>query len=160
MPKHSIQNLSILDGTVENLQYTTQISGGGESSTRTTHIALFNLANHRIMLKNPQPPMIQNGDHVIVAGGSQPGQFDAFACRNTSTGWMTRPQNQGCAIAITTVFMILTGFFSLIMPLALPMPIFLGYLIYKMNKWSSLVRQAHTMIAYTPATQIPPLPTS
>ncbi|GAA5496976.1 hypothetical protein Rhal01_03164 [Rubritalea halochordaticola] len=160
MPKPSIQNLSILDGPIENLQYTTQISGGGESSTRTTHIALFNLANHRIMLKSPQPPMIQNGDQVIVAGGSQPGQFTALACRNISTGWMTQTQNQGCAIAICAVMLAFSGLFCLVMPLALPMPIFLGYLIYKMNKWSSLTRQAHSMIAYTPVTKIPPLPTS
>jgi hypothetical protein len=60
---------------------------GSEDRLRTTHSAIFSLADHRVELRLPGPPPITNGDRVRVAGQFGNGVFNALVCRNFDTGW-------------------------------------------------------------------------
>ena len=74
-------------GLASEIRSTIDVSGGGQSGifVSTKHIALFKIDNLPIKVISKQPPIIQEGDEVIVSGSVKNGQFVAEAYYNIST---------------------------------------------------------------------------
>jgi hypothetical protein len=139
-------NLTLIEGIISGLERTTQVSGGGDMMTRTTHICIFSLLGERVLLKTDCPAMIADGDHLRLAGFRAPGQFTAVACRNLTTGWITSSKTHGCAIAALLGFGLVGIVFTLIFPLFIFMPIFAGVILFTILKADSRVKKAHAML--------------
>jgi hypothetical protein len=139
-------NLSTIVGVVADLDRTTSISGGGNTSATTTHITLFHLMGERVLLESDTPAMIANGDRVRLAGIRSQGQFTAIACRNITTGWMTSAEEYG----LNMLFFIIFGIFSIILtfekPILFILPIFIGYYMYKNFGSVSHSKAAHDLL--------------
>lgn len=78
--------MQTLQGVVNNLNHSTQISGGGRSSpVTTTHVATFELNGQPVTLHDRSSIILNNGDNVRVAGKrGKDGIFKAYAYRNST----------------------------------------------------------------------------
>ena len=136
----------VIEGTISGLDRTTQVSGGGDTMTTTTHISIFNLSGDRVLLKTRYPAMIADGDHLRLAGVRGQGQFIATACKNMTTGWMTSFKMQGCAMAALIGFGMVGIVFTIIFPLFIFMPIFSIALLFFIMRADSRIKTAHTIL--------------
>lgn len=139
-------NFTRIDGIISGLDRTTQVSGGGDTMTRTTHISIFSLLDERVLLKTDYPAMIADGDHLRLVGVREPGQFTAIACKNVTTGWVTTFKRQGCAMAALAGFGVVGLVFTLIFPLFVFMPIFAAVVLFLLNRAHARIKKAHTML--------------
>jgi hypothetical protein len=80
--------------------------GGNDKSTSTTHVVNFQLGSQAVLFRSANPPAINDGDHVTVAGTTKRGLFEALAYRNTSTG-VTGDSNSLAAVIIGAVFLLI-----------------------------------------------------
>jgi hypothetical protein len=157
------RHLSIYHGAVEDLSRTTHITGGGETSARTTHIAMIKIAGKHCEYRSASPVPISEGETVKVAGIDERGLFKVYAMKNESTGYMTEVfqaggMATGCSIAFMviwcaiclgmTVFLVFLFFPLAIFPLAMG-----GFGVWILSKSirsnqqaQQLSRQAHTML--------------
>lgn len=138
--------LSLIEGTIYELDRTTHVSGGGSSAATTTHMSMFTLSGERVILRSKIPAMINNGDQLKLAGLRRQGEFSAIACKNISTGWATKFRRQGCAsIALITV-----GFigiiFTCIFPLFIFMPVVCLIILILIFRTDNRLKKAHQMI--------------
>lgn len=159
MPFISPKSLVVREGVISGLQRATHVSGGGESSTRTTHLCLFSLGNERVKLALRELPPIADGDLVRISGYPTPGLLNAIACRNLTTGWMSSSKTPGCGclLAGALVFSaggliasgILYGFtksaFVAGAPFVFLLP--LAYAGYSLLRSRNLTQAAHAMIS-------------
>lgn len=139
-------DFSLIDGIISGLDRTTQVSGGGDTMTSTTHISIFRLAGDRVLLKTKYPAMIADGDHLKLVGVRGQGQFTAIACKNITTGWTTTFQKQGCAISALIGFSLVGIVFTLIFPLFIFMPIFSGAILFWILKTDAKIKAANMML--------------
>ena len=139
-------NFTLIEGTISNLDRTTQVSGGGDTMTTTTHISIFSLLGDRVLLKTKYPAMITDGDHLRLAGVRGQGQFTAIACKNMTTGWMTTFKRQGCAMSVLIAFGMVGIVFTLIFPLFIFMPIFVIAVLFFIMRADSRLKTAHMML--------------
>lgn len=140
-------NFNLIDGVISGLERTTHVSGGGDTTTVTTHISLFNLLGERVHLKTDYPAMVADGDHLRLVGIRSQGQFAAIACKNLSTGWTTTYKKQGCAMWALVGFGIVGAAFTLIFPLFIFMPIFAGVALYFVMNADRRLKTAHMMLS-------------
>lgn len=101
------KQLIVREGVVSGLQRTTHVSGGGDTAARTIHLCLFSLGNDRIKLALREPASIADGDLIRVSGYQVPGQVNAIACRNLTTGWISSAKTPGCGCLIGAALMFL-----------------------------------------------------
>ncbi len=139
-------NDTVIEGVISGLDRTTQVSGGGDTLTSTTHISLFQLSGERVLLKTNFPAMIADGDQLRLVGVRGQGQFTAIACKNITTGWATTFQRQGCAMTALIVFGVVGFGFTLIFPLFVVMPVFSAVGIFWLWKANSRLAKAHAML--------------
>lgn len=139
-------DFTLIDGIISGLDRTTHVSGGGDTMTSTTHIAIFSISGERVLLKTTYPAMIADGDHLRLAGVRGQGQFTAIACRNMTTGWMTTFKRQGCAMSALIGFGMVGIVFTLLFPLFIFMPIFAVVVLFFMMRADSRHKTAHRMI--------------
>lgn len=139
-------NFTLIDGIISGLDRTTQVSGGGDSMTTTTHISIFNLAGERVLLRTQSPAMIADGDQVRLAGVRGQGQFTAIACKNVTTGWMTECKKQGCAISALIVFGLIGIVFTIIFPLFFFMPAVVIVALVLVMRADARLKTAHMML--------------
>lgn len=137
-------NPTLLEGIVSNLDRTTQVSGG--EMTSTTHLSIFSLAGERVLLLTRMPAMIEDGDHLRVAGQSGQGQFTAIACRNLTTGWSTSPHKQGCAKSALIAFTVIGLIFTWLSFLFVFFPLVNGVILFRLIKAESRMKSAHAML--------------
>ena len=79
--------MHILNGVVSKVRISVELSGGGQnSSVTTTHVSIFHLDGKPIKMKSTEIVLIDDDDHVSVAGESRNGVFNAYAYRNDTTG--------------------------------------------------------------------------
>jgi len=135
-----------IDGIISGLDRTTQVSGGGDTMTTTTHICIFRLSGERVLLKKKYPAMITDGDHLRLAGVRGQGQFTAIACKNMTTGWMTTFKRQGCAMFALIGFSLVGIVFTLIFPLFIFIPIFSVAVLFFIMRADSRLKTAHMML--------------
>ena len=135
-----------IDGIISGLDRTTQVSGGGDTMTTTTHISIFSLSGERVLLKTKYPAMIADGDHLRLAGVRGQGQFTAIACKNVSTGWMTTFKRQGCAMSALIGFGVVGIASTLIFPLFVFMPIFAIAVLFFIMRADFRLKTAHMML--------------
>jgi hypothetical protein len=75
--------MELLEGKVRRVRHATEVSGGGRSSTRTHHVAVFDVGGVLITFRSPDPVPIERGDEVRVLGHEDVGRtFDAVAYHN------------------------------------------------------------------------------
>ncbi len=77
--------MKALEGFVEELRFSTKITGG-EKSTSTTYLAIFNLNKRPVEISVDESIILANGDEVIVAGDEVRGLFRAKAYFNKTQG--------------------------------------------------------------------------
>jgi hypothetical protein len=71
-----------LQGTVKNLNRSTQVSGG-RSSVQTANVTVFELAGQSVSLRDREAIVINEGDEMVVAGKrGRDGIFRAAAYNN------------------------------------------------------------------------------
>ncbi|WP_333653447.1 hypothetical protein [Dissulfurispira sp.] len=75
--------METIRGVASKVRNTIDVSGG--DVTTTTHICIFQLDGRTVKVKSSEPPIINEGDNVIVAGNSSGGVFYAFAYRNLTS---------------------------------------------------------------------------
>ena len=136
---------TLIEGIVSGLDRTTQVSGGGNSTT-TTHLSIFSLSGERVLLKTKYPAMIADGDQLRLAGVRGQGQFTAIACKNLTTGWTTTFKRQGCAMSALIGFGLVGIVFTLIFPLFIFMPAFAGAILFWIMKADARLKTAHMML--------------
>jgi hypothetical protein len=139
-------DLTLIDGIISGLDRTTEVRGGGDRMTSTTHISIFSLSGERVLLKTKYPAMIGDGDHLRLAGVRGQGQFSAIACKNMTTGWMTTFERQGCAMSALLGFGAVGIVLSMIFPLFIPMPILAVAILFLIMRADSRLKTAHMMI--------------
>ena len=160
---HSTSHLSIHHGVVEDLTRTTHVSGGGETSTTTTHIAMIKVAGKHCEYRSASPVPISEGETVTVVGVDERGLYKVYAMRNDSTGFITEmfqvgAAASGCSIAFmvlwcTVCLGMTVAFAFLFFPLAI-VPLAMGgfgaWAMSKNMRTNQLTqthsRQAHTML--------------
>jgi len=139
-----MSNQITISGVVEDFERTTHVSGV-QQRTSTTHLSIFKVDSHRVMLKTSAPSVISDGDKVILAGTQTNGQFTALACNNLSANWISPLKQQGCAFAA----LICVAVFSFLM-FFLVIPIIFGvvciFLACKINKSDNILREAHQLV--------------
>ena len=133
-----------IQGVVENFERSTD-TRGGSNHTSTTHLSMFKVGSDHVLLKTIIPSVIANGHEVVLAGMTVNGQFQALACRNLTTNWISPLKQQGFAfVALICIAILSFSFFFFIIP------IFMGggcvYLALKVKKHDALLQQAHNMI--------------
>jgi|GEM_PF-2355226 hypothetical protein len=160
---HSTNHLSIHHGVVEDLTRTTHITGGGETSARTTHIAMIKIAGKHCEYRSASPVPISEGETVKVVGVEERGLYKVYAMKNDSTGFLTEvfqigAAASGCSVAFMvlwcTVCLGMTVTFAfLFFPLAIVPMAMAGFGVWAMSKSmrknqlnQTLSRQAHTML--------------
>ena len=144
-----MNKLEVIEGIVEKLERTSHVSGGGSNShASTTHITLFHLGERRVSLSLPSPPPISDGDTVRLVGLQHNGVFSTRQCLNLTTSWLSPlPKNGGCALAALTFFLIITSLISFFASiLALPFPLMIGFLMFKMNQHDSAQKKARKLL--------------
>ena len=139
-------NFTLIDGVISGLDRTTQVSGGGDTMTTTTHICIFSLLGERVLLRTKFPAMIADGDYLKLVGVRGQGQFTAIACKNITTGWETTFKRQGCAMTLLIGVGIVGVVFTLIFPPFVFMPIFAGAILLWIMKADARIRSAHIML--------------
>ena len=73
-------------GLVSNLRSSVDVSGGNYGIfVNTAQVTLFSIDDMPVMMVNKKPPVIQNGNTVIVSGEIDNGQLIAYAYQNLST---------------------------------------------------------------------------
>lgn len=78
--------METIRGVASKVRNTIDVSGGGKDGhVTTTHICIFQLDGRTVKAKSSEPPIINDGDNVIVAGSSSGGVFNAFAYRNITS---------------------------------------------------------------------------
>lgn len=79
--------MEVMKGTAEKVRNTTSVSGGGNNGhISTTHISLFKLDGLQVSIRSNEPPVIDDGDAVVVAGDLDKGLLKAYAYKNLTTG--------------------------------------------------------------------------
>ena len=77
--------MELLEGKAKNVRHTMSVSGS--SGTRTSHIAQFVVSNRQVTLSVTNvPPVINEGDELILAGITEKGVFLAAAYKNRTLG--------------------------------------------------------------------------
>ncbi len=167
----STSHLSIHHGVVEDLSRTTHVTGGGETSTTTTHIAMIKIAGKHCEYRSASPVPISEGEAVKVVGVDERGLLKVYAMKNESTGFVTEiPKGGGLATGCTVVFMVIwcsvclsitVGFAFLFLPLAIIPLAMGGFGVWVVSKQmgrsqqiQSLSRQAHSMLMNTDPSSI------
>jgi hypothetical protein len=92
-------------GSVSKLRASIEVSGT-DKSTSTTHVAYFQLGPQAVVLRAKDPPAINDGDQVKVAGMLKKGLFEALAYRNESTG-VSGDSNTLAAIIVGGIFCVI-----------------------------------------------------
>jgi len=137
-------NLITISGEVEDLERSTHVTGVSHR-TSTTHLSIFKVDTHRVILRTSAPSVIANGDRVVLAGAHANGQFTALACKNLTTNWVSPLKQQGCAFtALIGMAVISFSLFFLVLPV-----IFGGlcvFLAYKVKKYDNTLRRAHELV--------------
>jgi len=136
--------MQVIHGQIENLDRTSEVSGGHNTQARTTHVCMFTLNGVRIHFKSSGIPPISNGDIVKVAGQDKNGFILALACKNESTGWIGNSRRNGCVLFLLIpmiLFSLLFGPFALIItPLLLLLLILAILSDLKITKAKSLIK--------------------
>jgi hypothetical protein len=91
-------------GVVSKLRASIEV-GGNDKSTSTTHVVNFQLGPQAVMFRGSNPPAINDGDEVTVAGTIRKGLFEALAYRNSSTG-VTGDSNSIAAVIVGAIFLL------------------------------------------------------
>lgn len=138
--------LILIDGIISGLERTTNVSGGGDTMTSTTHLAIFSLSGERVLLKSNEPAMITEGDHLRLVGTRAPGQFTAIACKNVTTGWTTTFKRQSCAMTALIGFGLIGIVSTLLFPLFIIMPVFSAVVTFLIMRADARLKTAHAML--------------
>lgn len=78
--------MNIISGPASHVHLTIQVSRGGESRVRTTHICLFRIHGQQITFKASRPLSVADGDDVVVAGVAEAEGLKGYAVYNRTTG--------------------------------------------------------------------------
>lgn len=79
--------MKLLSGQASSIRSTTSVSGGGrDSAVTTTHILLLKVNGVQAEIQADSPPIIDEGEFVVLAGDDRNGAFEALAYKNESTG--------------------------------------------------------------------------
>jgi len=79
--------MQLLTGQASSIRSTVTVSGGGrDSAVSTKHVVLLKVNGRQAMIESDTPPMIEDGEIVVLAGVEQSGAFQALAYMNKSTG--------------------------------------------------------------------------
>lgn len=135
-----------LDGIVSNFERTIQVSGGGETGPRTSHVSIFCVAGERVLLKTSAPAMLADGDHVKLVGMSQQGQFTAEACKNLTTGWTTTPTKLGCVITALIILTSIGILLNMIFFPAIIMALFAGTALFLILRQRRRAKRVYEML--------------
>jgi len=112
LPEKRRDSMNTRRGTVAKRNSTIDVSGGGQDMpVSTTHIMSFELDSVTVRVRFGEPPVIENGDELIVAGEMCGDVFEAYAYHNL-TRRVRGHQSIVGYLVIGTVFPIL-GFWSL-----------------------------------------------
>lgn len=90
--------MQLLSGVATQVRNTLDVRSldGDNNHVVTTHICLLILNGRQVRLKSGQPLLINEGDHIVVAGDGEQGLFKGLAYRNLSTqvagneGWVAQ----------------------------------------------------------------------
>ena len=78
--------MEIKKGKVTNIRSSVEVSGGNYGIfVNTAQVTLFSIDDYPVMMVNKRPPVIQEGNDVIVSGESKNGQLKAYAYHNLTT---------------------------------------------------------------------------
>lgn len=58
----------VVKGTATAVRYTIDVSGGGDNSVSTRHHTIFKIGETTVMFTSGSPPIISDGDQLVVAG--------------------------------------------------------------------------------------------
>jgi len=73
-------------GKVTNIRSSVEVSGGNYGIfVNTAQVTLFSVDDYPVMMINKKPPVIQEGNEIIVSGESTNGQLKAYAYHNLTT---------------------------------------------------------------------------
>ena len=73
-------------GIVTNIRSSVDVSGGHYGIfVNTAQVTLFSIDDYPVMMVNKQPPVIQEGNVVIVSGDIDNGRLTAYAYKNITT---------------------------------------------------------------------------
>jgi hypothetical protein len=97
--------MEIKQGPVSKLRASIEVSGT-DKSTSTTHVVYFQLGPQAVVLRAKDPPAINDGDQVKVAGSLSKGLSEALAYRNESTG-VSGDSNTLAAIIVGGIFSVI-----------------------------------------------------
>lgn len=79
--------MDVLTGVVSKLRNSVEISGGGNnSSVTTTYVTIFQINGKPVKIKSREAILLDENDHVEVAGKIRDGVFNAYAYINDTTG--------------------------------------------------------------------------
>lgn len=138
-------------GIVNNVRSTISVDGGGNhGSVTTTYITIFQINGRQIKVKTSDAIIINDGDKIFVVGKTNGSIFNAFACKNITTGeegnlgWVGK-MVMGIIFPIAGVLEInqFSNPFFGIFPLLLGL-IFIGvgmYLLYSGSQVSNAVKE-------------------
>jgi hypothetical protein len=73
-------------GIVTNIRSSVDVSGGNYGIfVNTAQVTLFSIDDYPVMMINKKPPVIQEGDEVILSGEIDNGRLNAYAYKNLTT---------------------------------------------------------------------------
>lgn len=128
-----------IDGIASKVRFSTKVSGG-ENSTSTTQIAIFEIDKQPVELELPDSIMISDGDIISVTGRTKNGLFKALAYKNQT--------NLVSGKGPVTLYMFLGVIFTVIGIITIPF--FIGlifaptgiFMCYKSRQYSKAYRIA------------------
>lgn len=92
MPERDERSSEVLRGRVSHLRHTTgvhtstsMVAGSDGTTVSVTYIAIFELDGQAVKYTAAEPPILKEGDTVVVAGLVKRGLFEAVAYRNLTT---------------------------------------------------------------------------
>jgi hypothetical protein len=139
-----MNELTTVCGIVENFERSTDVRGTS-NRTSTTHLSIFDIGPHRVLLKTATPSVISNGDNVAVAGQTSNGQFHAVACKNSTANWISPLKQQGCVYTLL-IGMAVVSFLLFFMVLPIVFGGICVYFAIKVKKYDNTLKQAHQLI--------------
>ena len=139
-----MNELEKLRGVVENFERSTETTGG-QNTTRTTHLSIFKIGSNNVLLRTITPSVISDGDEVVLAGSNLNGRFQAIACKNLTSNWISPLRQQKFVFFVLVFFAV-----STLLLFFLIIPIFMSaacmFLAHKVKQRDALHQKAHDMV--------------
>jgi hypothetical protein len=78
--------METISGKANNIRSSVDVSGGNYGIfVNTAQVTLFSIDDYPVMMVNKRPPVIQEGNEVVVSGHTKNGRLNAYAYHNITT---------------------------------------------------------------------------